>query len=38
VTGEDGVASLEIAIQCLESSARRDKPEMHVESRRAAGA
>lgn len=37
VTGDEGVASLEIAIQCLDSSARRDKPDLHIEPRRAAG-
>jgi UDP-N-acetylglucosamine 3-dehydrogenase len=37
VTGDEGVASLEIAIQCLDSSARRDKPGLHVEPRRVAG-
>ena len=34
VTGDEGVASLEIAIQCLDSSAKREKPEL----RRVAGA
>ena len=34
VTGDEGVASLEIAIQCLNSSAKREKPEL----RRVAGA
>jgi UDP-N-acetylglucosamine 3-dehydrogenase len=38
VTGEEGVASLEIAIQCLDSSSKREKPALHVEPRRAAGA
>lgn len=37
VTGDEGVASLEIAIQCLDSSARRGKPELHIEPRRVAG-
>jgi UDP-N-acetylglucosamine 3-dehydrogenase len=37
VTGDEGVASLEIAIQCLDSSAKRDKPGLHVEPRRVAG-
>ncbi|MDQ8728438.1 Gfo/Idh/MocA family oxidoreductase [Bradyrhizobium sp. LHD-71] len=37
VTGDEGVASLEIAIQCLESSSsKRDKPNLQVEPRRAA--
>jgi UDP-N-acetylglucosamine 3-dehydrogenase len=34
VTGDEGVASLEIAIQCLDSSTKREKPEL----RRVAGA
>ena len=34
VTGDEGVASLEIAIQCLDSSAKREKPGL----RRVAGA
>ncbi len=38
VTGDEGVASLEIAIQCLDSSSKREKPELHVEPRRVAGA
>jgi UDP-N-acetylglucosamine 3-dehydrogenase len=38
VTGDEGVASLEVAIQCLDSSSRREKPALHVEPRRAAGA
>ena len=38
VTGDEGVASLEIAIQCLDSSSKRDKPGLHVEPRRVAGA
>jgi UDP-N-acetylglucosamine 3-dehydrogenase len=38
VTGDEGVASLAIAIQCLDTSAKRDKPELHIEPRRVAGA
>jgi hypothetical protein len=38
VTGDEGVASLEIAIQCLDSSPKREKPGLHLESRRVAGA
>jgi predicted dehydrogenase len=37
VSGDEGVASLEIAIQCLDSSVRRGKPDLHRESRRVAG-
>jgi predicted dehydrogenase len=37
VTGDEGVASLEIAIQCLDSSSKRDKPGLHVEPRRVVG-
>jgi predicted dehydrogenase len=37
VTGDEGVASLEIAIQCLDKSTRREKPDLRVEPRRAAG-
>jgi predicted dehydrogenase len=38
VSGDEGVANLEIAIQCLDSSTWRDKPGLHVEPRRVAGA
>jgi UDP-N-acetylglucosamine 3-dehydrogenase len=38
VTGDEGVASLEIAIQCLDSSSTREKPDLRIEPRRAAGA
>ena len=37
VSGDEGVASLEIAIQCLDTSAKRDKQNLHVEPRRVAG-
>lgn len=37
VTGDEGVASLEIAIQCLDTPSAREKVDLHIEPRRAAG-